>query len=144
MITQTNENLVEFLGNVRAAQGTTILTSERLKVYYRDASTSESPKNRVADDAISRIVAQGNVKIVFDDQIATAEQADYVADRKIVVLSGNNTTITSGNNSISGTKITLFRDEGRIQVESSKEKRVEAFFYSQENGLGISSGKGEE
>lgn len=143
LTTDTNEKLVEFIGNVKATQGTTILTADRLKVFYREQSETQTQPNAEAD-AISRIIAQGNVKILFDNQVAIAEQADYITDKKIIILSGTDTKITSGNNSISGTKITLYRDEGRIQVESSKEKRVEAFFYSQENGLGISSGKNEE
>jgi lipopolysaccharide export system protein LptA len=72
--------------------------------------------------------------------VAEAEQAEYMAAEKIIILTGNQTKITSGNNSISGTKITLYRGEGKIQVESNKDKRVEAFFYSQEDALGISSG----
>ena len=143
LTTDTNEKFVEFIGNVKATQGTTILTSDRLKVFYREQSETQTQPNAGAD-AIRRIIAQGNVKILFDNQVAISEQADYITDKKIVILSGTNTKITSGNNSISGTKITLYRDEGRIQVEGSKEKRVEAFFYSQENGLGISSGKNEE
>jgi len=50
-------------------------------------------------------------------------------------LSGNNSKIVSGNNSISGEKITLYRTTGRINVESSGGKRVEAVFYSGEKGL---------
>jgi lipopolysaccharide export system protein LptA len=131
LITNTGEKNAEFSGNVTAIQGTTVITSDRLNVFYREHQ-QEGP---AADtDIISRIVAQGNVKIVFDNQVATAEHAEYLADKRIVVLSGTDTTIISGGNSISGSRITFFQDEGRIQVESGKEKRVEAFFYSQENG----------
>jgi lipopolysaccharide export system protein LptA len=134
LITNTNEKNAEFIGNVKATQGTTIITSDRLKVFYREQP--EVQQQPAADtDVISRIIAEGNVKIVFDNQVATTEHADYLADKRIVILSGVDTKIISGNNSISGNKITLFRDDGRIQVESGKEKRVEAFFYSQEGGL---------
>jgi lipopolysaccharide export system protein LptA len=133
LITNTNEKNAEFVGNVKATQGTTVITSERLKVFYREQKEGQQP---VADtDVITRIIAEGNVKIVFDNQVATAGQADYLADKRIVILSGTDTKIISGSNSISGNKITLYRDDGRIQVEGSKEKRVEAFFYSQEGDL---------
>ena len=134
LITNTNEKNAEFSGNVKATQGTTVITSDRLKVFYREQS--EIQQQPAADtDVIRRIIAEGNVKIVFDNQVATTEHADYIADKNIVILSGSDTKIISGSNSISGNKITLFRDDGRIQVEGSKEKRVEAFFYSQEDGL---------
>jgi lipopolysaccharide export system protein LptA len=140
LITNTNERVVEFIGHVKATQGTTVVTSNRLKVFYKESPQPQS-QLRAQSDAIQRIVAQGDVRILFDHQVAEAEQADYVAEKKIIILSGQETKITSGSNSISGTKITLFRDEGRIQVESNKEKRVEAFFYSQDDGLGVSFGK---
>jgi len=134
LITNTNDKNAEFIGNVKATQGTTVITSERLKVFYREQK--EGQQEPAADtDVISRIIAEGKVKIVFDNQVATTEHADYLADKRIVILSGIGTKIVSGSNSISGNKITLFRDDGRIQVEGSKEKRVEAFFYSQEGGL---------
>lgn len=139
LITNTNERIVEFIGHVKAIQGTTVLTSNRLKVFYKASPQSQQPL-KAQSDSISKIVAQGNVRIVFDDQVAEAEQAEYMAAEKIIILTGNQTKITSGNNSISGTKITLYRGEGKIQVESNKDKRVEAFFYSQEDTLGISSG----
>jgi lipopolysaccharide export system protein LptA len=133
LITNTNEKNAEFIGNVTATQGTTVITSDRLKVFYREPA--EGQEQPVAEaDVISRIVAKGNVKIVFDNQVATTEHADYLADQRIVVLSGSNTKIISGSNTISGNKITLYRDDGRIQVDSGKEGRVEAFFYSQEGG----------
>jgi lipopolysaccharide export system protein LptA len=134
LITNTNEKNAEFIGNVRATQGTTVITSDRLKVFYREQSDNQQQPIAEAD-VISRIIAEGNVKIVFDNQVATTEHAEYLADQGIVILSGNDTKIVSGSNSISGTKITLFRNDGRIQVESSQEKRVEAFFYSQDGGM---------
>jgi lipopolysaccharide export system protein LptA len=134
LITNTNEKYAEFIGNVRATQGTTVMTSDRLKVFYREQSGKE--QQPVAEtDVISRIIAEGKVKIVFDNQIATTAHAEYLADQSIVILSGSNTKIVSGSNSISGNKITLYRNDGRIQVESGKERRVEAFFYSQDGGM---------
>lgn len=134
LITNTSEKNAEFVGNVKATQGTTVITSDRLQVFYRDTDRAKE-SNPTGEDVISRIVATGNVRIVFDNQVATTQRADYLADQRVVVLSGEDTTIVSGGNSISGTKITLYRDDGRIQVEGGQKKRVEAFFYTQENGL---------
>ena len=67
--------------------------------------------------------------------MAHTEHAEYIADQRIVILTGPNSKIVSGNNSISGQKITLYRDDGRIHVAGTTEEPVEAFFYSDENGL---------
>ena len=45
------------------------------------------------------------------------------------MLSGDNSKVTSGNDSISGARITVYRDSNRIMIESSKAQRVEAVFY---------------
>lgn len=134
LITDPQNKTAEFIGHVFATQGDTTITSDRLKVYYREGSESGSTPGM---DAIVRIVAQGTVKMVFDDRVAYTEHAEYIADQRIVILTGQNSKIVSGNNSISGQKITLYRDDGRIHVAGTQEEPVEAFFYSDENGLSV-------
>lgn len=138
LITDPQNKTAEFIGHVLASQDDTTITSDRLKVYYRDASEKGSTAGM---DAIVRIVAQGAVKMELEDQIAYTEHAEYIADKRIVVLTGPNSKIISGNNSISGQKITLYRDDGRIHVAGTTQKPVEAFFYSDENGLAVQKKK---
>ncbi len=132
LITDTQDKTAEFIGHVLATQGDTTITSDRLKVYYREGSESGPTAGM---DAIVRIVAQGMVKMTLDDQVAYTEHAEYIADQRIVILTGPNSKIVSGNNSISGQKITLYREDGRIHVAGTTKAPVEAFFYSDENGL---------
>jgi lipopolysaccharide export system protein LptA len=58
--------------------------------------------------------------------------AEYTPATKVVVLSGPGSKVTSGNNYVSGEKITFYVNEDRVIVERSKEKQVEAVFYSGE------------
>ena len=134
LITDTQQKTAEFTGHVSATQGDTVITSDKLKVYYKDGSESETTAGM---DAIVRIVAEGNVTIVFDDQVAHTEHADYVAEKRMVVLTGANSRIVRGNNFISGHKITLYRDDGRIHVEGTAKVPVEAFLYSDESSLAL-------
>jgi lipopolysaccharide export system protein LptA len=134
LITDPQNKTAEFIGHVSASQDDTTITSDRLKVYYREGSETEGTPGM---DAIVRIVAEGTVKMVLEDQIAHTEHAEYIADQRIIILTGPNSKIVSGNNSISGQKITLYRDDGRIHVAGTTEKPVEAFFYSDENGLAV-------
>ena len=89
----------------------------------------------ITRESIKKLVANGNVKIYFDNRVAVTPQAVYNIETEILILSGDNSRIISGNDSISGEKITLYRTTGRINVESGSEKQVEAVFYSGEKGV---------
>jgi lipopolysaccharide export system protein LptA len=129
MLTTDNETgFVEFSGNVQATQGTTMIVSDRLKVYYKE-DTDTTQKISGGEGAVEKIVASGNVKINFDDKQAVSNEAEYVTDTQILVLSGPDSKVTTANESISGATITLYRSDGRIKVEGGKGKRVEAVFY---------------
>jgi len=138
LVTDTRQNTAEFIGHVTAKQENTVITSNRLTVFYRNSTTAEPGAGM---DAIVRIVAQGSVKIEFDDQTAYTDQAEYVADQRTIVLTGPKSRIVSGDNSISGHTITLYRDDGRVHVEGSADMPVEAYFYTDENGLSSSVDK---
>ena len=140
LITDTQNKTAEFTGHVSAIQDDTTITCDKLTVYYRDASGSE-PETAAGMNAIVRIVAQGAVKMILDDRVAYTEHAEYIADKKVVVLTGPSSKIVQGNNSIAGQKITLYRDDGRIHVSGTQKEPVEAFFYSDENGLAVTKKK---
>jgi len=136
MISDREANYLEFFGNVRASQEKTVITADRLKIYYK--SGLDKKENQPGfEESIKKILASGNVTIEFDDKVAVADQAVYMMETGILVLTGANSTITSGNNFISGEKITLHRADGRITVEGSQKKRVEATFYSKEKGADL-------
>lgn len=120
----------EFIGNVVAIREDHVITSDRLKVFYKKG-TDEKEKQAVGEETIKEIIAIGNVSIKFDDKVAISEKAVYTAETGTIVLSGPNSKVTSGKNSVSGEKITLYRSDDRMLVESSGEKRVEAVFYSE-------------
>jgi lipopolysaccharide export system protein LptA len=129
LISDNKAGYAEFIGNVRATQVDTVITSDRLKIFYKKNIANKGPLS-VSEESIHKIVANGNVEIKFDNRVATAHQAVYNTQTMVLVLSGNNSKIISENDSISGEKITFYRKDGRINVESGNKKRVEAVFYS--------------
>ena len=134
MISDNNTKHAEFIGNVKAIQGSNTLVADRLKIFFQ--KDMKNTGNLAADqDSVAKIVANGNVTIHFDNKVAVAEQAVYITETKILVLSGPNSKITSGSDSVSGEKITLHREDGRMNVESGAEKRVNAVFRSGKKGL---------
>ncbi len=134
LVSDSETNSFEFIGNVKATQGDSVVTGDRLKVFYKkDADTKGSPLS--SEQSIHKIIVKGHVVIKFDNRIAMAEQAIYTTETKILVLTGPDSKIISGNDTISGETITLYRVDERIKVESGKEKRVEAVFYTGEQGI---------
>lgn len=134
LVADTQSQNAEFIGNVHAIRGNMTILCDSLKIFYRDAPAQDSQKQPGAD-AIQRIVADGNVNIQFDDQTATTQRAVWSTAEQTIVLSGPGSKIVSGKNSISGSKITLHQGDNRVKVEGGSDGRVEAQFFSDEQGL---------
>ncbi len=134
LVSDNKVGYAEFIGNVKATQKDTVITSDRLKIFYKKNIANKGPLS-VSEESIHKIVAQGNVEIKFDNRLATTQQAVYNTETMVLVLSGSNSKIISGNDSISGEKITFYRTDGRIDVESGDKKRVEAVFYSRQKDV---------
>ncbi len=102
-----NGNVVTFTGNVIANQEDVTLYSDRLVMYY-EGSTNE----------VSRIVAEGAVRIVQLDRRATAERAVFYNAEKKIVLTGR-PVVTQGNNRVIGEVITILMDRNWVEVEKA-------------------------
>lgn len=131
LITNSVEKFAEFMGDVRTSQGNLVITSERLRIYYRD-DPDRNKDQTGGQESIKRVVASGNVQISSEKYRAESDQVEYDPETQILVLSGENSTVTSGKNILTGSKITVFRKTGQIKVESSPHKRIKAVFYPDE------------
>lgn len=127
LIADSEENSAEFSGEVKAIQEDTVITSDRLKLYFKKGSDQSSEKPD--PDSLLKIVVTGNVEIKFDNRVAVTQEAVYITDEKRLVLTGPNTKISSGKDTITGEKITYYREKGRIEVEAGQGNRVEAIIY---------------
>ena len=134
LISDSEAMYADFVGNVRAVQGTNVLTADRLKIFYKKEFNTNKTEN-AGEESIEKIVANGNVTIKFDNKVAVTEQAEYITETEVFVLTGVNSKVTSGKNFIAGEKITLYRANDSITVESSSEKRVQAEFFAGEDGI---------
>ncbi|MBW2107978.1 MAG: hypothetical protein JRI36_04830 [Deltaproteobacteria bacterium] len=128
-----NERWVEFIGHVRATQDDGVITADRIKIFYEPEKQGAEGTDSAA---VEKMVAQGNVKIVFDKaaKTAMAEQAVYTLHDKVLVLSGGRPTVRAGDDVVQGEKITLFQAENKTLVEGGRDGQVEATFRS--NGQG--------
>jgi lipopolysaccharide export system protein LptA len=79
-------------------------------------------------------LATGNVEYTEGARKAFSDQADYDTAEEILVLTGEQTQarLLTGKSWITGKKITLFKAQERVVVESTEENRVEAFFDAED------------
>ena len=132
LISDTNANNAEFIGNVKADQGDTQITADSLKIFF---SAKSDAGDTSPAQSLERLVATGNVEIKFDNRLAVARQAVYITAQRVLILSGPNATITSGENTITGETITFYRDDGRFTVEGGSNGRVTAVILPEKSGL---------
>jgi lipopolysaccharide export system protein LptA len=136
LISNSKEKFAEFIGNVIANQADFVITCDKLRIYYQgdlidtEGTSNKEEKNSNDDGKLKKIVATGRVKIDSSQYNAKSERVEYDTESMIITLTGDDSTVTSGKNSIVGSKIILYRKDGRVKVIGSKKKRVEATFYS--------------
>ena len=131
LITNSAEKFAEFVGDVRASQGNLVINSEQLRIYYHD--DPDRNKNQIGgQESIKRIIASGNVQVSLEEYKAETDQLEYDPDTQILVFTGENSTMTSGKNILTGSKISVDRKNGQIKVEGISHKRVKAVFYPKE------------
>jgi len=130
LILDSEADFAEFSGNARAVlKENIVITANKLKIFFKDGSNINR-ELAAGEESIKKIVADDNVRITFDNRIAVAEKATYQTDEKILVLSGKDSKIIMGKDSITGTKITFYRADGRIKVEGNGKEQVKAIFHT--------------
>jgi lipopolysaccharide export system protein LptA len=122
-----------FVGNVRITRGLTKVTSDRMYVYYKDIDNKN--KNGEVKNSIRKIIATGNVKIHTEDMIAFTDEAVYITKTETLTMSGSNSRVISGDNSITGSTFIVSRANGNIIVEGSNHDQVQAVLFPGEKNL---------
>ncbi len=133
MISEGQKHFVEFIGTVKVVQDNTIITSDRLKIFYRKKEQNDTTTRLAGNHAITRMIATGNVVIRLENGIAHTKTAEYDMTTQLVTLTGPDSTFTSGESSLSGSKIVFHREKGNIKAEGGNRKQVEVVFSSTES-----------
>jgi len=131
LVSKNEDKYAEFIGNVKVTQGELIITSDKLRIYYQ-GELLDAEKKSNNEELLKKIVATGNVKISSEQYNAEADRAEYDPSAMTVILSGENSKIISGKNSITGSKITLNQKSGQVKVVGSGNKRIKAKFYTKD------------
>jgi len=130
LISNNDEKWAEFIGNVKVTQADMVIDSDKLRIYYRGELLEGQDETDENEDALEKIVASGNVKIKSPQYTAVSDVVEYDAKTLTITMIGDNSKVVSGKNSITGSKIILYRQDNRIKVLGNQKKRVEATFYS--------------
>ena len=131
LVAQVNTGQIEFVGNVKATQADTVITADRLKIYYDPDAIKNNP-SAIQTETIEKIIATGDVKIKYDNIMAETDKAEYLTKSSVLTLTGAQSKVTRGEHTITGTRFTLQGLDGKLTVESSEEGRVKAVFKGTE------------
>lgn len=122
MIGEKGASMVEFIGNVEATREDSILLADSMKVYF----VTDKKKKNDAQSNITKIVSTGNVRYTAGERKAFADEAVYTTVDDALVLKGKAPRLETGTSFVTGKKITLYRKQDKVIVESDGQKRVEA------------------
>jgi lipopolysaccharide export system protein LptA len=139
------QQLITFSGQVVARHRDMILYADVLKIFYQTqkppptpgdkgqvektaAPEAESPLAAVGIEKISKIVAQGHVRLVQQDKVASGDKAIYYKDQEKIVLLGH-PQLWRGENSLTGERITFYLKDNRAVIVGAPKRRVEAIIY---------------
>jgi lipopolysaccharide export system protein LptA len=111
-------NKIIFLGNVKAKQKDVLIYAQKLTLYY---SRGEDQSEK----GIDRVELEGDVRIIQEDRIATAEKGLFLNLERKIILSGLAEVHQAGN-IVKGDEIVYFIDEQRSVVSSDPGSRVNA------------------
>lgn len=110
------DGMAIFTGNVSVVQGTTLMKSGEMKVFYKKDSGSAT----TGSAAIDRLEATGKIYVKSDNQIATGEKGTYDMNTETLVLSGDKVVLSEGDNVAVGCKLTVLAKTGEAKLESCK------------------------
>lgn len=143
MIATKENSMVEFVGHVKATQADSVVTAESIKIFFsEDAQKNTPPENKNPENKnqenspqgnIKQIVSTGNVEYTSGERKAFADKAVYTSADGTLILTGNSPKLVTGTSFVTGKKITLFRNQDKVLVESDGSKRVEALFNPEDN-----------
>lgn len=108
---------VKFIGHVIVRRGDVTLYAQEVLVTYLQGKGD-----------IEEIIARGEVRIIQNDRIATAERATLFQKEGKVVLNGS-ARLLQGQDSIEGDEITVLINEEKSIIKAQQGGRVQAIFH---------------
>lgn len=108
---------VKFIGHVIVKRGDVTLHAQEVLVTYLQGKGD-----------VEEIIASGEVRIIQNDRIATADRATLIQKEGKIVLIGS-ARLLQGKDSIEGEEITVFINEEKSIIKAQQGGRVQAIFH---------------
>ncbi len=117
-----------FKGTVNVTQGKMTLTADTLTVFYATEEGIENP-------SISRLDAQGNVKLTSETESLSGDWGVYDVDRRLITLGGD-VVFAQGDNTLRGKRLEFDLVSGlaKLDGESTEDGRVKGRFSVPSSG----------
>lgn len=106
------ESIAIFTGNVNVKQGTSLLKSGRMTVYY----AKEGGSAATGSANIERLVVDDKVYLQSEGQVATGDRGTFDMKSEVLELTGKEVVLSEGANVLVGCKLTVQMKTGRAQV----------------------------
>lgn len=111
---------VKFIGHVIVRRGDVTLYAHEVLVTYLQGKGD-----------IEKIIASGEVRIIQNERIATAERATLFQKEGKILLAGS-ARLLQGKDSIEGEEITVLINEEKSIIKAQQGGRVQAIFHPNE------------
>ena len=131
-VVYTKDNRAVLSGHVKVKQGENTATADQMTIIFQGGGTPQSGINL---NSIEKIELENRVRIEFDDNVAVSQKAVYFSAERKLILSGPGTKITNGQNELTCSTITYFRNEDRMECTSDGEAQVKAIIQTSGSGL---------
>ena len=106
-----------FSGDVQTQQGDVFIYAQKMTVHYVQGEKQQ----------LDKVIAEGDVRIVQLDRVATGDNAVFYNQEGRVVLTGQ-PRVVQGDNAVEGERIVVYLNDNRSVVEGSTQQRVKAVF----------------
>jgi lipopolysaccharide export system protein LptA len=138
------QHLAIWRGNVEAVQNGSRLVADTLNVYFSGKSAAPAKPAKAAGPggasvgqdwgAVQRLVAEGHVFFVSQDQTARGEHAVYELEPDTITMTGD-IVVVQGDNVVKGDKLVIQVKTGHADIISNatgrnKPERVRGVFYN--------------
>lgn len=102
------DGTIELEQHVRVWQEQTVLEADRMEIVYAQDSRT-----------VQQIRAIGNVVVSEPGRRATAAQGVFDVPQNRIILTGR-PVLRDGENELTGERMTIWRDDGRVEVEQAR------------------------
>jgi lipopolysaccharide export system protein LptA len=107
------ESVAIFSGNVNVKQGTSLLKSGRMTVYYAKEGAGSAATGSAN---IDRLVVDDKVYLQSEGQVATGDRGTFDMKTEVLELTGKEVVLSEGANVLVGCKLTVQMKTGHAVV----------------------------